>query len=224
MAEENQSQNNNDAGAGEASNAAENQQNQSSTPPDLDKLVSDRVAEALKDVKGKLDNAYAQRDEALKVKAEYERKEREAEIAKLKEEGNLKEAHEKEMSEERAKREAAEKKIVELTRDNSVRALLGSLDFRTPAATEMAYKEIVGGLIQNEQGDWVHKSGVALSEFVEKFATDENNSFLFKPKVSSGAGTGANTGGGTPPSGGEKKSLFNMSQAEVLKLAAEGKL
>ena len=190
--------------------------------PDIEKLVQAKLDEALKDIKTKLDKAYGARDEALKKVAEFEREKKEAELKRLQEEGKHKEAYEMQLAEERAKREAAEKRNVELTRDIEVRNALSSHPFRNDNALEMAYREVVGQLVQNEQGAWVHRSGVSIKDFVKSFAENDDNAFLFKPKVSSGSGSQ-----GTKPtnaSGGEKKSLFSMSQEEVLKLAREGKL
>jgi hypothetical protein len=54
---------------------------------------------------------------------------------------------------------------------------------------------------------------------VKKFAEDESNSFLLEIKGSNGPGIKA-----TKPPKASKKSLFEMSQEEVLRLAAEGNL
>lgn len=187
----------------------------------VDKLVEERVAEALKPIKSKLDSAFEARDAALKKAAEYEEKERQAELKRLQEEGKHKEAYEMQLAEERAKREVAEKRNVELTRDLEVKNTLSGIDFRSTKANEMAYREIVGQLVQNEQGQWVHRSGVTVQEFINSYIADESNAFLLKPKASSGTG-GTSVKTQTPPAG--NKSLFAMTQDEVLKMAQEGKL
>jgi hypothetical protein len=205
---------------------ATNTQNQESTDTQnedpVQKLVKEKVAEALRDIKTKLDGAYSARDEALRKVAEAEKLKKEADIQRLKDEGKEKEALEIQLSEERARREVSERRNIELTRDLELRNTLSSYDFRNENATEMAYREVVTQLVQNEQGIWVHKSGVSVKEFVKQFTENEANSFLLKPKVSTGSGnSGAKTG---DISSTEKKSLFGMSQEEVLKLAREGKL
>lgn len=185
------------------------------------KLVDERIGESLKPIKEKLDKAYAARDEALKKVAEYEQKEKEAELKRLQEEGKHKEAYELQLAEERAKREAIEKRNIELTRDLEVKNVLTSVEFRNDRAAEIAYKEVVTQLVQNDNGIWVHRSGVSIKDFIKSFVEDDNNAFLLKPKASSGSGsTFVKPGSG----GSEKKSLFNMSQDEVLKMAREGKL
>jgi hypothetical protein len=188
----------------------------------VQKLVKEKVAEAIKDIKSKLDNAYSARDDALRKVAEAEQAKKEAEIKRLQEEGKHKEALEIQLAEERAKRETLEKRTIELTRDLELRNTLSSYNFRNDNATEMAYREIVTQLVQNEQGVWVHKSGIPVRDFVKQFTENEENSFLLKPKVSNGSGSSSVKAGDI--SSREPKSLFGMSQEDVLKLAREGKL
>jgi hypothetical protein len=215
----NQNQNQDD-GQNNQNNQNQNQ-NDTNKVPDVDKIVQEKVEEQLKDIKSKLDKAFSSRDEALKKVAEFEKEKREAELKRLQEEGKHKEAYEIQLAEEKAKREAAEKRNVELTRDIDVRNALATQPFRNDNALEMAYREIVGQLVQNDQGVWVHKTGVAIRDFVKAFADNDANSFLFKQKTSTGSGS---SGVNTSNNSSEKKSLFAMSQDEVLKMAREGKL
>src|SRR5210317_1026562 len=183
---------------------------------DIKKLVQAGIDEALAPMKENLDKAYAARDEALQKAAQLEELEKQRELERLKAEGKHKEAFEQELAEERAKREAAQKRAVELTRDVDLRSALGTFEFRNKNASDMAFKEIVGELTQNESGDWVHKSGTSIDEYVSTFINDENNAFLLKQKVSSGSGSGQVTHNPDVSSG---KSLFDLPQSEVLKLA-----
>ena len=187
----------------------------------VEKLVNERLEENLKPIKEKLDKAFEQRDKALEKVKEFEAQKREEELKQLEEQGKHKEAFELRLAEERAEKETLKKKNVELTRDVNVRNVLATLDLRNDRAMEMAYQDIVGQLIQNEQGTWVHRSGISVKDFIKTFAEEESNSFLFKPKVSSGAGGGP---AGKPTITSGKKSLFDMTQAEVMQLAGEGKL
>ena len=188
----------------------------------VSKLVREKLEQELSPIKGKLDAAFKQRDEALQKIAEFERKEKEATLKRLEEEGKHKEAFEMRLSEERAEKESLKKRVTELSRDVAVRDALKSMTFRNDKAAEMAFKEIITNLVQTDDEKWVHRSGVSIRDYCEAFSKDDEQSFLFKAKTSSGAGTGSSkdTGG----SGTGKKSLFDMSQAEVLKLAAEGKI
>ncbi|WP_396189593.1 hypothetical protein [Flavobacterium sp.] len=215
----NQNQNQNDDNN---QNDNQNQNDDKNKVPDVDKIIQSKIDEQLKDIKGKLDKAYGARDEALKKVADFEKEKREAELKRLQEEGKHKEAYEMQLAEEKTKREAAEKRNIELTRDIDVRSTLMAQPFRNDNALEMAYREIVGQLVQNEQGVWVHKTGLSISDYVKAFAENDANSFLFKVKQSSGSGSSGVNSSNNDSS--EKKSLFAMSQDEVLKMAREGKL
>jgi hypothetical protein len=193
------------------------------SPPrevDVEKLVSSRVDEAVKALKEKLDKAYEKRDETLKKLAEIENEKKEAERKRLQEEGKHKEAFEIESATMKAKIEALEKRNVELTRDIEVRNSLSAHPFRNENASEMAYREVVEQLVQDENGNWKHNTGISIKDFVKAFAEDENNAFLFRQKQSSGAGSSS----AKPGTSSTSKSIFEMSQEEVLKLAMEGKL
>lgn len=202
-----------------------NNQNQNnsntSNETSVDKLVEQKVAEALKDIKGKLDGAYAARDEANRKLAEMEQREKEANIERMKAEGKEKEVLEIRVTELTAKNEILEKRITELTRDVEVRESLSGLPFRNEKAAKIAYKEVVQELIQDDKGVWRHKSGVSIKDFVEAFSKDEDQAFLFKVKTSNGSGNSGTTDTNTNQKPG---SLFGMKQEDVLKLAAEGKL
>lgn len=95
------------------------------------------------------------------------------------------------------------------------------MEFRNDKSRDMARREIVEQLIQGEEGAWVHSSGITISDFVESYAKSDDNSFLFRPKSNSGAGTG--TPAGAPPSD-VSKPIGEMSTQEILALAAKGKL
>ena len=191
----------------------------------VEKLVNDRLDAKLADIKSKLDNSFKQRDEALAKIAEFERKEREATLKRLEEEGKHKEAYELRLAEEKAVNEELRKQNTQLSRDVSVRDALKGFVFRNEKANDMAFREIVSNLVQNEQKQWVHRTGISIKDYCEAFSKDEEQSFLFKAKPNSGGGSSNTSGNGNPvDTGNGKKSLFKMSQAEVLKLAAEGKL
>lgn len=211
--------------AEEAAKAAEAAKN-----PDADmiaKLVAEGVEKSLKDIKTKLDASYAARDAALKKSEALEQKEREAQLKLLDETGKHKEAFEIRLAEAHAKQEtlAAEMKALretnlELTRNVQIRDLLRAHEFRNGTAAEMGFNNVASQLVCNDKGEWVHRSGVSIKDFVTAFAASEENSFLFKAKESSGSDTGVlNKDTKIKP-----KSLFDRPQSEVLKMAAEGKL
>lgn len=188
---------------------------------DIKKQIQAGIDEALAPMKENLDKAYTARDEALQKAAKLEEQERQREIERLEAEGKHKEAYDAKLAEERAKREAAQQRAVELTRDVDLRSTLSAFEFRNKKAQDMAFNEIAGELIQNESGAWVHKTGASIDDYTKTFMQDESNAFLLKQKVSTGTGSGQKTHSADVNSG---KSLFDLPQSEVLKLAAEGKL
>ena len=188
------------------------------------KIVKERLDTELANIKSKLDGAYKQRDEFQAKAAALEAKEREATLKRLSEEGKYKEAYEMQLAEERAANAALAKRNTELSRDVSVRESLRNMSFRNDKAANMAFQEITSNLVQDENKQWVHRSGISVKEYCEAFSKDEEQSFLFKAKPNTGGGTSASNSGNGTPGDNKPKSLFAMSQADVLKLAAEGKL
>ena len=188
--------------------------------PEIQEMIKSDVAEAAKDIKTKLDVAYTKRDEALQKVSEFEQKERDLEIKRLQDAGKEREAFELQLAELKANQETLQKRNLELSRDVDARQALSAFAFRSEKAAKMAFDEVTSQLVQNEKGEWVHKSGVAVKDFVKTFAENEDNAFLFKQKQNSGNGSQ-----NIPPSSNTtKKSLFEMTQDEVLQMAAEGKL
>lgn len=189
--------------------------------PVMSKALEKLVAEQLADIKTKLDGAYGARDAAVTEAAKLKEEKRLADIQALKDAGKHKEAAEAELAAVLAENKALKEVNTNLSRDSSVKDSLKGLDFRGAKASDAAFKEIVDQLIQNDKGQWVHKTGVSVEQFVEAYAKDDDNSYLFKPKASSGGGSGNQRSTNNQSSDG---SLFNKTQAEVLALAAAGKL
>jgi len=172
-------------------------------------------------MKANMDRMAKERDDALKAKAEIEKAKKDAEIARMKEEGKLQEALEMELAEARAKLELYEKDITSLRRDSVVNDALAGLDFRNEKFREMARREITDDLVQNEEGFWVHKTGTSIKDYIEAYSKSEDNSFLFRVKANSGAGTNAPAGA---PSTETAKSISALTTQEILSLAAKGQL
>lgn len=221
--------NNNDSTSNTNGEENKSTSNNSNTSDDnmIAKLVAEQVAEQLKDIKGKLNDAYKVRDTALKKAEELEKKEREEQLRLLEEQGKHKELYELKMVEKDAAYNELVAKVtkleqinLELTRDVQIRDLLRVAEFKNEKAAEMAFHEISNQMIKDDKGNWIHRSGINMADFVKAFLSEEANSFLLKPKVSSGSGT---TTPGTSK-GNSNKSLFALSQTEVLQLAAKGEL
>ena len=187
------------------------------------KQIQAGIDAALAPIKEKLDAAYAQRDALARDKAKLEADRKQAEIEALTAAGKHDEvaAMKAAALEERANR--AEARVVELTRNVSVKDALAGLEFRNDRSKEMAYRDVVDQLIQDEKtGEWIHRTGVSLKDFVANFAKDDDNSFLFKSKTNSGSGMGNMNGTSVDNLKGKK--LGDLTQAQVMQLASEGKL
>ena len=188
-------------------------------PPkdDIEAIVEQRLAK----MKANMDRMASERDEALKLKADLEAKAKEDTIARMKEEGKLQEALEMELADARAKLASFEEQNTKLSRDNVLNQALAGMEFRNEKSRDMARREIVEQLVQNEEGVWVHSTGSDIRDYVEAYAKSEDNSFLFRVKSNSGAGTGNPAGA---PSTDVVKSIGQMTTQEILALAAKGKL
>lgn len=184
---------------------------------DVEAIVEERLAK----MKANMDRMVSERDEALKLKAEMEATAKEATIARMKEEGKVQEALEMELAEARAKLDVYATETTKLKRDGVLNDALAGMEFRSEKSRDMARREIVDQLVQNEEGAWVHSTGSNIRDYVEAYAKSEDNSFLFRVKSNSGAGTGNPAGA---PSTDVSKSIGDMSTQEILALAAKGKL
>lgn len=201
----------------EAPVAEETTEEVSNPVSDVESLVEERLAK----MKANMDRMSKERDEALKMKAEMEAKAKEETISRMKEEGKIQEALEMELAEAKAKLEVYAKETTALKRDGVLNDALAGMDFRSDKSREMARQDISSELIQNEEGAWVHKSGSNIRDYVEAYSQSEDNSFLFRIKSNTGAGSGSPAGA---PSTDVSKSISDMSTSEILALAAKGKL
>jgi DNA polymerase III gamma/tau subunit len=179
------------------------------------------VQDRLQQMKQNMDRMVRERDEALKKAAEVEQAQKAAEIERLEAEGKLKEALEMKLAEANAKLKVFEEENTKLNRDNVVNTQLATLEFRNERSRQMAQRDIVEQLVQNENGAWVHKSGSSIQEFIDSYSKSEDNSFLFRVKANSGAGTATPS---APSQTEVPKSLSEMTSEEVLAMAAKGQL
>jgi hypothetical protein len=192
------------------------------TAEEIAAQVQAKVDEQLKDIKAKLNDAYSARDAANTKAAQLEEQRRAQEMEALTAAGKHTEVANMKIAALEEKLKLAESRITGYTRDHAVRDVMRGLEFRNDRSSEMAYRDVVDALVQNEQGEWVHKTGVAIKDFVASFAKDPENEFLFKPKTNTGSGTGTPTGG-TPKLDPNKK-LSQMTTEEMLALAGSGAL
>jgi hypothetical protein len=183
----------------------------------LEELVAEGIAAGLADVKEKLNSAYGARDLALQQAALAEKTANDLKIARLTAEGNHAAAFELQMAEANAKIAVITRQNTELGRDNAVREEMRGLSFRNTKAASLAFQEVVGSLVQNDAGQWIHSSGVPIATAVAAFAADPEQSFLFQTKPNSGNGQQQLI----PPTITQNTSVFAMSQADVLAKAAK---
>jgi len=217
MSEENNVENEEVVEAPVEETAAEKVETPEPQKNDIEAIVEERLAK----MKSNMDRMASERDEALKLKADLEAKAKEDTISRMKEEGKLQEALEMELADARAKLASFEEQNTKLSRDNVLNQVLAGMEFRNEKSRDMARREIVEQLVQNEEGAWVHSTGSDIRDYVEAYAKSEDNSFLFRVKSNSGAGTGNPAGA---PSTDVAKSIGQLSTQEILALAAKGKL
>jgi hypothetical protein len=193
---------------------------------DFDAIVAARVAEELAKekaaFKAKQDALDSRLKEETRKRVELEEKLRKEQLETLEKEGKHKEVLELKLAEVTERLRIAEERNLEYTRNAQVSALIADFDFRTPRAKEIATRMIIDELVAGEDGVWTHRSGAPLKDFVTKFQSDEENSFLFKPKDNSGSGAD------TPASGSPRtkplKKLSEMTSLEAFEAAKRGLL
>ena len=174
-------------------------------------------------VKENIKAAYEVRDAALKEAAELKAKVREAELRALEESGKKEEADKMRIEELQRQLDESQGAITTLTRDNAVRDAVSVLDFKSEKASKIAVDDIVATLIQDANGQWVSPTGQSIRDYVTFYSSQEDNAFLFKPKQSSGSKAMDSQVGQADPVNTDK-SLDQMTDAEMLQAAADGKL
>jgi hypothetical protein len=184
---------------------------------DVEAIVQERLAQ----MKENMNRMSKERDEALKLKAEMEQSKKDADISRMKEEGKMQEALELEVADLKAKLGVYEVETTKLRRDGVLNDALAGMEFRNDKSRDMARQDIVSGLVQDDDGSWKHNSGTNINDYVAAYAQSEDNSFLFRTKSNTGAGSGSPAGA---PSTDVSKAIGDMSTSEILALAAKGKL
>jgi chaperonin cofactor prefoldin len=186
-------------------------------------VLEQAVLERLTPIKTKLDGAFKERDTLARELAEMKEASKRAEIERLEKDGKQLEAAQMRINELEGRLSAINKANDELTRDRLLNESTAHLEFRNEAARKMAMNDILSQVVKNDLGEWVHLSGRPMRDFIEAFAKDDDKSFLFKPKPSSGS----SMTGGTPPKAPASelmtKPLSKMSSEEIMQAAAAGR-
>lgn len=199
----------------EESNAAPEMEHRSNQ--EFESVVAKMVEERLAKMKSNMDRMSTERDEAIRKAVQLEESQKEAKMKLLEEEGKHKEVAEMKLAALEERLKIAEERNIKLSRDQAVKDALTGLDFRNERSHKMAFNDIVNNLVQDENGSWVHKSGAMIRDFIQTYAKDEDNEFLFKPKNNSGGGI--TTSQGTPNMSSKKK-FSEMTTQEALAAAA----
>jgi hypothetical protein len=180
------------------------------------------IAERLVTMKDNMNALDTQKKSLETQVATLKQAEVDAAAKRLREDGKEAEALQLELTQIKSANEVLKTQNLGLTRDNSLNGLLSSVEFRSVKARELAFSEIAKDLIQKEDGDWVGRaSGKDIAAVVAEFKADVQNEFLLKPTINSG---GDLPTPGKPVVTKSEKSLFKLTQAEVLQRAREGKL
>ena len=184
--------------------------------PEIQAAIDKQVSDAVKDIKSKLDNAYADRDAAREKASTAEKaastltRDQDIALLRAREEGRT--TAETKLAETAARIKALEDHNRQLSRDQALSEAMTGFSFRTPAAQSMARELLLKDVQQDETGKWVAKDCRAVSELVKTTLSSEDHSFLLKAPVSTGTGTSAGKTVDTP-----SKSLLDSSNEEIFK-------
>jgi predicted RNase H-like nuclease (RuvC/YqgF family) len=204
-------------------------QNQAVTPDndtgslseDHKKLLQAMVDEQLQKMKKSVDKMAAERDQAVREKARLEEAAREAKVKQLEEDGKIVESLEMKLTAEKERATILQERLDKVTRDNQVSAALRGIEFRNTRAAELAEKNILDQLVKDKDGNWVHRSGASIADFVSTFFKDEDNEFLLKPKVNQGSGGPSSGEDGPDRKAKRPKSLEGLTGPELLEMARQ---
>lgn len=196
-----------------------NDSNKTPSPEEIKAQVDAQVELQLAEIKKKLDAAYGARDEAVRTATQLQEQAKQKEIQALTDAGKTTEAMQLKLTAAEERLRLQQEQLTAYQRDAIVKEALGGLKFRNDRSREMAYRDVVGQLVQNQEGQWVHKTGIDIKSYVAAFAKDSENEFLFEPKANSGAGSQG--GSGVPKL---NKKVSEMTTNELLEAATSGKL
>ena len=200
-----------------------NQEPAVDTAPEVDvsALVAAKVEEELAKIKGNLDKAYGERDQYRKELEAVQKAKQDMEIKSLEDQGRATEALEARLKQQEEAMNRLMEQNTQLSRDTVVREQLAALDFSSEKAARMAANDVTSSLKRDEAGNWVGQNGESISEVVNSYAQNEDNSFLFKAKLSQGSQT-APQQGRTATAPQSNKSFAEMSDAELLSALESG--
>lgn len=189
---------------------------------DVDALVAKAVEAELAKIKGNLDKAYGERDQYRKELEDAQKAKQDLEIKSLEEQGRATEALEARLKQQEEAMSKLMEQNTQLSRDTVVREQLAALDFSSEKAARMAASDVTSSLTRDSQGNWVGQNGESIGEVVQQYAQNEDNSFLFKAKLSQGSQTAPQQGRTQQAAPQQNKPFTQMTEAEVIAAAERG--
>lgn len=180
----------------------------------------------LKKMKENMDRMSKERDKAIREKVALEEEKREQETKRLEKEGKLTEALQLKLTAAEERARLLQEKLDARTRNEIVDRALSKIEFRSPKLATLARNEIIGELQRDSDGEWVHKSGVSLDDFIKTYVEDEENASMFAPRNNSGSRSQPSTREQQSDTGarGTPKSFKGVPASQMLELARKGKL
>lgn len=174
-------------------------------------------------VKENIKKAYQEKEEMSKELESLRQAKRDHELRALEEAGKKDEADQMRMQEYKDQVESLRGQLTGATRDAALKGALAGMEFRSDKASLVAYQDIVGTLIQDASGTWVSPNGQSINDYVQFYAQDDSNSFLFKSKQSSGSSAMAQATNATSQPVSGTLDIKNLSGTELVQAIAEGK-
>jgi len=154
-----------------------------------DERLERLAAERLKPMKKNMDQMAAKLKKAEAEAARLREQQEKAEEEDLKKRGKHTEVLQMKLEAEKEAKADLERQLDDLKRDQEVtRALSGIQNWRSERARELAEEDIRKQIVKDSEGQWVHESGLSLSNFMKDYVKDPDNELFFKPKTNSGAG------------------------------------
>ena len=199
------------------------------------KALQEKVVDK-KRIKETIDKAYSERDEAKKeaelleaklAEAEKAEKDKAEKLKSLEAEGKTDDVNSIKIQKlteqlETYKQDSQKKDLMfqTLQKDNVISSALSDKEFANEKAKKTAINEIAESLQQNDLGYWVNKDGLQAAEAIEAYVSNEDNVYLFKPKMSKGVNYNSLKGatGNTATSQGKKfTELSHEAQVEYVR-------
>ena len=177
----------------------------------------------LKELKDTISGAYADRDKFKKVAEDAEAAKHDAEVKAAKDKGDEKQALQLELDKRDEQFNQLMALNTTLSRDNMVKEALAGIDFDSAKAVQYAASDISASLKRTDDGNWVGKGGESITDLVQAFVKEKENSFLLNKKENKGSGD-IPKDDGKPTDDDKRKPGDKMSVQDYFKDIKSGKI